>query len=131
MPKIEPARALLDPQEETFCINSRHLRLYLRRLPSAASFRGPVLYLHGPTVLSGHARLSIRSCRRDPLFPDLWNLARQVELSAHPRITMSDDQDEDRLDLTQWIGVDRAPMVKFSPVLSVKTASSSGGAEIA
>jgi hypothetical protein len=60
MPKIEPARALLDPQEETFCINSRRrgLRLYLRRLPSAAPFRGPVLYLHGPTVLSGHARLS-------------------------------------------------------------------------
>ena len=51
----------------------------------------------------------IRSCRRDPLFPDPWNLARQVELSAHPRVTMSDDQDEDRLDLTQWIGVDRAP----------------------
>ena len=79
--KLEAARALLDPREETFRVESGSggLRLFLRRMPSVGAVRGSVLYLHGatfPSALSIAYRFAGRSWR-DALCDagfDVWAL---------------------------------------------------------
>ena len=71
------------------------------------------------------------TCTRRSSFSGERNLARQMGVTRYPGNTMSDDQKDIGLDLTQWAEVERVPEGESLPVLSAKIGSSSGETEIA